>query len=182
MKIILNKTLILFFLIGAFVTSTAQTYKQPILISSAGQSADVKLVETLIKKENWNYTTNSLAEPNNLSGMKTLIIVPGFSSKGLGAAGISKDKEMERVKNLIAKAKQSNIPIILVHVGGMARREGQSDDFNKLVGESCKYMIVVESGDGPDKFFTNLAAKQNVTLKLVSKIKDVADPLKALFN
>ncbi len=69
--------------------SEAQKFQQPILISSAGQSADVKLVKMLAQKQQLNANTILMAKPADLSGVKSLIIVPGFSSKGLGAAGIS---------------------------------------------------------------------------------------------
>ena len=159
---------------------TAQ-YEQPILISSAGQSADVKLVGMLAKRKKLNTKVVSMAKAADLQGMKTLIIVPGFSSKGLGAAGVSQKEELERVTALINKAKTLNIPIILVHIGGNARRKGNSDTFNKLVGESSKQMIVVAQGD-KDKFFTNIAKDKKIPLKIVPKIIKAAKPLGELFK
>jgi len=69
-------------------------FKQPILITSAGQSADVKLAKLLAKKQELNAETKLMAKDADLSGVKTLIIVPGFSSKGLGAAGISQEDDI----------------------------------------------------------------------------------------
>ncbi len=156
-------------------------FKQQILISSAGQSADTKLVGLVIKKLKFDVKENNNAKPTDLSGIKTLVIVPGFSSKGLGAAGISQEQEMNRVKELVNAANQKNIPIICVHVGGNARRKGQSDDFNKYVTENSKFIIVVKQGD-EDKFFTNLAVQRNIPLKLVEKISDISNPLSSIFE
>jgi hypothetical protein len=159
----------------------AQKFKQPVLISSAGQSADVKLVKLLAQKQQLNATTILMAKPTDLTGMNTLIIVPGFSSKGLGAAGISQEDEMDRVKNLIKSANEMKIPVILMHIGGNARRKGQSDAFNQLAGDNSKFMIVVKQGD-EDGFFTAISKAKNVPLTLVEKIVDAEVPMGNLFK
>ena len=161
--------------------SEAQKFQQPILISSAGQSADVKLVKMLAQKQQLNANTILMAKPADLSGVKSLIIVPGFSSKGLGAAGISQQDEMDRVQALVKAANEMKIPIILVHIGGNARRKGQSDAFNQLVGDNSKYMIVVKQGD-EDGFFTAISKAKNIPLTLVDKIVDSEVPMGNLFK
>lgn len=156
-------------------------FEQPILISSAGQSADVKLVAMLAKKQKLEATVADMAQPSDLDGIKTLIIVPGFSSKGLGAAGVSQKEEMDRVVALVEAANKANIPIVTVHIGGNARRGGQSDSFNKLAAESSKHMIVVEQGD-EDKFFSTIAGEHDIPIEIVEKIAGAAQPLGKLFN
>ncbi|MEE4115620.1 MAG: DUF6305 family protein [Marinilabiliaceae bacterium] len=159
----------------------AQKFEQPVLISSAGQSADVKLVKMLAQRQNIDATTVLMAKESDLEGVKTLIIVPGFSSKGLGAAGVSQQEEYERVEAVIKAANAKKIPIVLMHIGGNARRQGQSDAFNTLVADNAKEMIVVKQAD-EDGFFTQLANKNNIPLTLVEKIVDASGPMAALFN
>ncbi len=156
-------------------------FEQPILLSSAGQSADVKLVGMLVKKQKLNAKVIPMAKAADLKGFKTLILVPGFSSKGLGAAGVSQKDELKRVELLISEAQKSNIPIVLVHIGGNARRKGNSDTFNKIVGEASKQMIVVAQGD-EDKFFTNISNAKKIPLEVVPKIVKAAKPLGKLFK
>lgn len=156
-------------------------FNEKVLLTSAGQSADTKLVGMVLKKAQIQTLENNSAKSSDLTGISTLIIVPGFSSKGLGAAGISQDQEMNRVKELITAAKQKNIPILCLHVGGNARRKGQSDDFNKYVGEASKEMIIVKQGD-EDKFFSDIAKQKNIPITLVDKIVDISEPLKKLFG
>ena len=160
---------------------SAPKFEQPILISSAGQSADVKLVGMLAKKQKLDAKVVNMAKVGDLAGAKSLIIVPGFSSKGLGAAGVSQTEEMERVKALVDEAKKLNIPIVVVHIGGNARRKGNSDGFNKLAAESSKHMIVVAQGD-EDKFFSNISIEKKIDLELVPKIAKAAKPLGKLFK
>ncbi len=170
--------LILFF---TALSLEAQKFEQPVLISSAGQSADVKLVKMLAQRQGLNATTILMAKPADLTGFRTLIIVPGFSSKGLGAAGISQQEEMERVRTLIKSANDLKIPIVMLHIGGNARRQGQSDAFNKIVGENSKFMIVVKQGD-EDGFFTTISKAKKIPLTLVEKIVETETPLGNLFK
>jgi len=159
----------------------AQKFEQPVLISSAGQSADVKLVKMLAQKQKLNSNTVLMAKPSDLAGIKSLIIVPGFSSKGLGAAGVSQKEEFERVQSLVKSANEMKIPIIMVHVGGNARRKGQSDSFNQLVADNSKFMIVVKQAD-EDGFFTTISKEKKIPLTLVDKIIDTEVPIGNLFK
>jgi len=172
-------TILILFFAGS--TLLAQKFEQPVLISSAGQSADVKLVKMLAQRQGLNATTILMAKPEDLTGFKTLVIVPGFSSKGLGAAGISQQDEIERVQSLIKAANDLKIPIVLMHIGGNARRQGQSDAFNQLVADNSKQMLVVKQGD-EDGFFSAIAKAKNIPLTLVEKIAETAEPLGNLFK
>ena len=156
-------------------------YEQPILITSAGQSADVKLVKLLAKKQELNAETKLMADVSDLEGIKTLIIVPGFSSKGLGAAGISQEDEMNRVKTLVNAANGKNIPIVMMHIGGKARRGGQSDGFCQLIAENSKAMIVVAQGN-EDDFFTKISKEKGIPMESVEKISFAAEPMGKLFK
>ncbi len=155
-------------------------YEQPILITSAGQSADVSLAGTLLKKLNLNFKVVNLAKESDLSGIKTLVIVPGFSSKGLGAAGISREKELERVQTLLKAAKAKGIKVLMLHLGGKARRGAQSDDLCQMAANASSLMIVVKQGD-EDQFFTKLASQKKVSIKVIDKMAEALTPLKAAF-
>ncbi len=156
-------------------------FAQPALISSAGQSADVKLAGMMAKRLELDAKVEIMAVPDNLDGMKTLIIVPGFSSKGLGAAGISQADEMARVIALVDAANEKGIPILMLHIGGKARRMGQSDAFNELAAKNAKYMVVVAQGN-EDGFFTTISEESGTPMEVVAKIPDAMQPLEKLFE
>jgi hypothetical protein len=183
MKKYLLKSIGLFSLVMAFsvMVSAQEKYQKPILITSAGQSADVKLVKLLAKKQSIDAESKLMANAPDLEGIKTLVIVPGFSSKGLGAAGISQQDEMDRVEQLIEETNNRNIPIVMLHVGGNARRGGQSDDFCRIVAENAKEMIVVSQGN-EDGFFTEIANNKNINLQEVENIGDAGEPFRLLFE
>ena len=180
MKIKLSVILIVVLMAGLTIAQSDKKYDQPVLITSAGQSADVTLAGMLFKKAGINYKIEALAKENSLDGIKTLVIIPGFSSKGLGAAGISREQEKARINALSLAAKKKNINIVMVHIGGTARRGQQSDDFNQLSAEASTEMIVVKQGD-EDRFFTKIAGSKKTKITLVDKMSEVSNELKKIF-
>jgi hypothetical protein len=181
-KIVRNSLLglVMIAMLSSFSSKTAK-FQQPVLITSAGQSADVKLVKLLAMKQSLDAETKLMAGDADLENIATLVIVPGFSSKGLGAAGISQEDELQRVEALLNAANKRGIPIVMVHVGGKARRGGQSDSYCQMVAENSREMIVVSQGD-EDGFFTKIAEEKGIPITTVDKIGDAADPLGSLFK
>lgn len=163
------------------ITIFGATFEKPILLTSAGQSADVQMVQALLKKAELEAVFEKSLTADVIKDEKTLILAIGGSSKGLGAAGIKAEDELERVSNLIKKAKEKNIKIIGIHVGGSARRGELSDKFiTSTIGE-VDYLIVVEDGN-KDGLFTNVSKEKNIPLEIVPKITSAVDPLKKAFE
>lgn len=154
-------------------------FDKPILLTSAGQSADVTMASTLLKKAQIESTVKPLAQPSDLAKMRTLIIVAGYSSKGLGAAGISREEEMSRVKALLAAAAKSGVRVLTMHLGGTARRGSQSDDFNRVAAEAAAYLLVVKGGD-EDQFFSGIARSRKIPIEVVDKISSAVVPLQSV--
>ncbi|MDP3179277.1 MAG: DUF6305 family protein, partial [Spirochaetaceae bacterium] len=147
----------------------------------SGQSADVEMVKVLMTRSKLEFTMESDAPAKALaaSGAKTLVIAIGGSSKGLGAAGISAEAELERTKLMIAEAKKLGLKIIGVHVGGEARRGELSDKFILAVVPSCDYVVIVAEGD-KDGLFKKLCGSK-IPLDSVEKISLAGAPLAAAF-
>ena len=102
--------------------------------------------------------------------------MPGYSSKGLGSAGVSREDELSRVNDLLTAARKAGIPVLALHLGGKARRGVQSDDFNKLVVEASDLLIVVAQGN-EDGFFTKLCQDKQIPLKVVNSMAETMKPL-----
>lgn len=178
MRSIYQVMLLIFFLCLSTVLyaqskkETNFTASQPVLITSAGQSADILMAKILAKKAGLRFVFNKTATAADLDTVKSVLIVCGGSTKGLGAAKIDKEQEYKRVEKLINAAKKQGIKIIAVHLGGKSRRGALSDYFNKLVAENADYLIVVKAGN-EDGFFTDIAKKRNIGLDLPEKIVEV---------
>ncbi len=153
----------------------------PVLITSAGQSSDVLMVKLLAERAGIAYQFDKMAQPDMLKEVKTLILVAGGSSKGLGAARIDKEQELNRVKQLVARAEQDRIPIVAIHVGGKARRGKLSDYFSDYVARHANLLIVVKEGDY-DGFFSRIAQEKKIPIHLPDELQDVQQELKQVFQ
>ena len=155
---------------------------RPAFLSTVGQSADIEMVKVLLDRSGVPHTDNAQAKAGDLapSGAKTLVLVLGGSTKGLGAAGISADAELERARLLIAEAKKLGMTIIGMHVGGEARRGQLSDRFIQAAVPACQYLVVVADGD-KDGFISKLAGT-TIPLDKVERMTKAVEPLQKAFK
>ena len=179
-KVNVSFALLVFFISTITLAQSKFSAEQPVLITSAGQSADILMVNILAKKSSLDYTLNKTAAPESADSVKSIILVCGGSTKGLGAAKIDKEQEYERAEKLIQRAKKNNIPVIMIHVGGKSRRGALSDYFNKLGADNADHMIVVKSGD-EDGFFSKIAEEKGISIDLSEKIKAIQDILESIY-
>ena len=156
--------------------------QKPALLTSVGQSADAEMVKVLLERAAVPHKMIAQAKVSDLatSGARTLLLVLGGSTKGLGAAGISADAELERSKAIIAEAKKLGMVIIGLHVGGEARRGELSDKFIQAAVPACHYVIVVADGD-KDGFFGKLCGSR-IPLDKVERISKAVEPLQKAFK
>jgi hypothetical protein len=156
------------------------TFEAPVLITSAGQSIEAATVNFHFEKANIKTILENLAKPAKLEGIKTLVIVPGHSLKGLGSAGIDETSELTRVNDLVEAAHTAGIPIICVHIGGKARRGTTSQPFIEASMKYAATCIVYDAGN-EDGYFTDTCAKNNIPLITMPKAAFLARNLKKLF-
>lgn len=149
-----------------------------VLVTSIGQSADVSMLDALMKKVGAEYTFNATASADEVANCGTLILASGASSKGLGAAGISQEDELARAQAIVDVCKANDITVIVAHLGGSARRGALSDQFNDLALTCADYLLVVEDGNAKDSKFTDAG----LPITLLSSIADAMVPLTELFG
>jgi len=149
---------------------------EPLMLTSMGQSADVQMVKALLDRTDLTYEFDPLVEAGGLEGVETLVLVIGGSSKGLGAAGIRAEDELDRAEALIGNAMELKIPIIAMHVGGEARRGDLSDSFI-LAGIPAADLIIIVAGGDSDGLFTELAQTHQIPLQMVDSISQAGEPL-----
>lgn len=177
--IIILSSLSICFISGESAESLPR-FEQPLLITSAGQSADVQIGGVLAKRAGLLATLSKNATRQELGNKKTLALVIGVSMKGLGAAGLDLDQEKTRVKELIAEAQRKDIPVLCLHLGGEARRGKLSDQMIQDFLPYAQMVIVVKSGN-KDGLFTKICEDKNIPLLEVDKTSEVQEPLKNMF-
>jgi hypothetical protein len=159
----------------------APSLKEPILLTSCGQSADVLMMKTLLARDSLQFAYLPQATAADLADTGSVIIVLGGSSKGLGAAKISEAEETARVTALLDSAKAHGVPVLAVHMGGLNRRGALSDPFNRLGAKAAVRIIVVKGGND-DGFFSKIAAANSVPLDTVDNALLVGPLVKAIYR
>lgn len=153
----------------------------PIILTSVGQSADVNVVQTLLKKCEIDSDLNATVTADDLGSYKTLVLAIGGSSKGLGAAGVDENQELDRVKSVIAKAEEQGMTIIALHIGGSARRGTLSDKFIPDALAASDAAIIVSEGDS-DGFMKGIVTENGVATAFIDNQVGAVEPLKTIFG
>ncbi|HNR65960.1 MAG TPA: DUF6305 family protein, partial [Atribacterota bacterium] len=128
-SILINGLLVTLFLLLLTGVAFSTEEAPQILITSIGQSPDARMINVLLSRYQISAAYEQLATPEMVKNFKMIIAVVGGSSKGLGAAGIDKEQELSRSKALIKEVKELKVNLLVMHIGGEARRGALSDAF-----------------------------------------------------
>lgn len=175
--------LVLFLLAGMPASAALQGISAgaPVFVTSSGQSPDSLIVKLLIDGLALPGTVlDAQARADAFDGFETLVIAIGGSMKGLGAAGINTQQEIERVDELIARAKSENKLVISVHIGGQARRGSLADPFIHAAVPKSDVVIVLAEGN-QDALFDELTPA-GVPLVQVDSLAELNPVLQQLFS
>ena len=134
----------------------------PVLTTSAGQSADVETLNTLMEEAAVGYDYCDVPAADMIAAgvglgdresgpgfhvavgtdltrfsrgtpYKTIIMAIGASLKGMGASGLTLEAEEARLKKLIDYCKANKIYVIAVHVGGESKRGAPGSDNERMI-------------------------------------------------
>jgi DNA-binding LacI/PurR family transcriptional regulator len=169
------------FSFSIYAQDSTDSFEQPILITSIGQSSGAMMGKVLAAKSGLSYVYDQRAGIEALDNAKTLIVVLGVSSKGLGAAGVDIEAEIKWASELFDRAGERGIPIIAMHIEGSVRRGSLSNRISELFGSRADYLIVKSAGN-EDGLFTNMAEANNIPISTVDATLDVVSILKNIFN
>ena len=170
-------TVFLAFPIGASDIPKAQL---PAAITSLGQSPDAFTVNVLAKRAKLTIDYNSLLPAKDVSNYKTLFMTVGASLKGFGSAGVNLDTEIKRGEEIIKAARQNKVFLVIAHTGGEGRREQMSNKLLDKVADQGDYLIVLEGGN-KDGYFTEVAKKSDIPLKIIKTLFEIQSVLEEMF-
>jgi hypothetical protein len=169
--------------------------EQPVLLTSCGQSPGPLKIKVFFGRLGIEHVFNMQASAADLAAkkkegkpFKSLIIVTGASLKGMGAAKVSMEEELDRIKKLIAEARKQGIKVVGAHVEGMERRAqgaapGDNSDEQSIdaVCPQSDVLLVRKDGD-EDKRFTAISTGKKIPLVTFVKNMELSDVLKNLYQ
>lgn len=141
---------------------TVPRARLPVLTTSAGQSADINTLNTIMEQAGVQYdycdvpTVAMVKAGVGLGGARaksgfhvevntdlgrfragtayqTVIFAIGASLKGMGASGLTVESEVKRVTDIIQYCKQNKITVIAVHSGGQSKRGAPGSDNERMI-------------------------------------------------
>jgi len=156
-------------------------FARPGLITSVGQSSDIAVVKVLLNtKLKLGLEVKPLAQAEDLQDMKTLVVVVGSSTKGLGAAGLDMDQEVARTRALLKAAREHGMKILAMHTGGESRRGRTTNDLLAIVVPVADRVVVVAGGN-KDGIFETLAGESGPVVVEVESLAAAGDAVRAAF-
>jgi len=167
---------------GATTSTQVPMLEAPVMVVSAGQSPGALQFSVVAKMAKLPHTFEKLlrAEDFDPTKYKTLVLVVGASSKGLGAAGIDFEAEVKRVVALAEKAKAHKIPIVICHLEGATRRGPMSDRILDALAAYASIFMVKTSSDEDGKF-KSLSEEFKVPLLYFQKTSDLKNIIQEHF-
>ncbi|MFP4177382.1 MAG: DUF6305 family protein [Acholeplasmataceae bacterium] len=160
-----------------------------VFITSIGQSADLDTIWNLLSNvyDNDNEALeadvemDALLEANQVEAGSVVLLVPGASSKGMGAAGTDQAAEENRAEAFAARAQAGEITIITMHTGGMQRRGVESDPLIEASMAESELTLITNGGNDDD-FFSELAEEYDRPLYVYSGTAQLIPPLRTIFS
>lgn len=170
------------------------TFESPAFIASVGQSAGAQQARVLATRAGLEFTFEARPAAEMLEGHRTLIVVLGASTKGLGAAGVDIDSEIAWATALFEKARELGMSIVAMHIEGGTRRGPSSDRINTAFAPLVDHLIVKgaspgqewteaeEANGNADGLFTGIAEEQGFSITYITRTLEAVDALKGLFG
>jgi len=166
----------------------------PVLVTSCGQSIGPTTIKVVLQRLKLPFDIDPLATPETLQAKakagtpyRSLIITMGASLKGMGAAGIAIEDELDRAAALIAEARKLGVKVIGAHIEGMKRRSqgaaaGDTTDEQSIdaVAPNSALLVVLKEGNA-DGRFTAIAQAKRIPLIEFEKTVDLIPTLEKLF-
>ena len=112
-----------------------------------------------------------------------LVVVIGSTDKGLGASGITIDDELARLEEMVAHAKEIELPIVAVLLEKDKRSDIPTNANERCIDAICpnaEWMIVVADGN-TDGRFDAISEEYGIPLTIIDTTLDFTELAKQAF-
>lgn len=155
--------------------------EEPVIITSAGQSTDTYIVRDISNQLMIRSLFMPQAKAADLKEVKTVVFVIGYSSLGTKLQGKEYEDEKTRLQELIEKAKDKELTVIAVVMGGEQSGSKKTEELIELVGAESDYMIGVRKSNY-ESILTRLSKEREISLSMVSGVNDISEPYASAFR
>lgn len=170
---------------GAYVASIP-SLPMPIateyaLITSAGQSTDVYIINDIANKLMIHNFFMPQAKSEDLDNINTLVFVVGHSNIGEKLHGIDYEQEKQRIEELIAEAKERELVVLTVFLGGKQQLDQEAKELLNIISTKTDYLIGTREANSSG-FLSDLAKSRRIPFTLVKEVNDLSEPFASAFR
>lgn len=155
--------------------------KEPIIITSAGQSTDTYIIHDISNQLMIRSFFMPQARDEDIKEADTIVFVVGYSSLGMKFQKISYEDEKKRIENLVKKAKDNNLAILAIALGGEQPCDNKNEELLRLICINSDYLIGLRKS-GNENILNELSKGWDIPLTLVNKITDITEPFASAFR
>lgn len=155
--------------------------KEYALITSAGQSTEVYIVNDIANKLMIHNYFMPQAKEADLKGINTVVLVVGYSPLGKRLNGVTFEDEKKRITELLKKSKSEKLTVITVYIGGKERRGKDTDELLKIICPKTDYLIGTKESNY-DNFLSESAKSSKIPLTLVNGVNGILEPFASAFH
>lgn len=155
--------------------------KQPIVITSAGQSTDTYIIRDISNQLMLRSYFMPQAKETDLRDVSTVVFVVGYSSLGVKLQNITYEEEKLRIKKLLSKAEEDGLTVITVLVGGERAQDKKTEELIELIGSNADYLLAIKDSYHL-KTLTKLAKEKDIPLTLVNEAAALSGPFASAFR
>jgi len=162
----------------------------PFMITNAGQGPGGKMgrllasrAGTLVEDQDFYYVDVPYAADVTAREYSAIVIVIGSTDKGLGATGITIDEEIARVDEVMAAAKEANVPVIAVMLEKDKRSDVATNSNERCIDAVCptaSWMVVINDVN-TDGRYDAFKAANGTPLTLLDNSMDFIELVKQAF-
>ncbi len=155
--------------------------KAPVVITSAGQSTDTYILRDISNQLMIRSFFMPQVKAVDLKDIKTIVFVVGYSSLGMKLQNISYEEEKTRIEKLVEMAKESEMTVMTIVIGGEQQHVNKTEELLRIIGKNADYLIGLR-GSSYEGVLSELAKEGDIPLTLVNGVNDISEPFASAFR
>ncbi|GGC82430.1 hypothetical protein GCM10007216_11220 [Thalassobacillus devorans] len=155
--------------------------KEPVLITSAGQTVEGGIVHKLAQQLHLDAEYRPRALATDLYEYETLVIVAGYSYNGLLHKNRRLAQEKERIVELMKEAEAEQVPVVIFDLDVQYRDYEESWEFLTMTLPYADYFIGKEH-EVPPQNLMGMIHDYKIKSTFVNEIEDMKTPFNSVFR
>lgn len=153
-----------------------------ILITSLGQNLDALIIKTIFDELGVDADFLPVAPAKILADYRQVIISPGISYKGIAAARITVQDEINRGLAIVEAASEYSSQVILMYLGGFLQGDAKSQELVEILAPRADVIIVYKDCGGPIEYFRRIGQEKDIPVLIVQNLGNLAEELSCIFS